>query len=66
MDACRRMVVGITGATRIIYGVRLLEVLRALGVETHLVVLKAGDMTRAIGRVATELRHEAAWGSSTR
>jgi len=47
MDARRRMVVGITGATGIIYGVRLLEVLRALDVETHLVVSKAGDMTRA-------------------
>jgi 4-hydroxy-3-polyprenylbenzoate decarboxylase len=41
------MVVGITGATGIIYGIRLLEVLRALDVETHLVVSRAGDMTRA-------------------
>jgi flavin prenyltransferase len=47
MRARRRMVVGITGATGIIYGVRLLEVLRSLEVETHLVVSKAGDMTRA-------------------
>jgi flavin prenyltransferase len=46
MRACKRMVVGITGATGIIYGVRLLEVLRALDVETHLVVSRAGDMTR--------------------
>ena len=43
----KRMVVGITGATGVIYGVRLLEILRALGIETHLVVSKAGDMTRA-------------------
>jgi flavin prenyltransferase len=43
----RRMVVGITGATGIIYGVRLLEALRTLEIETHLVVSKAADMTRA-------------------
>jgi flavin prenyltransferase len=47
MRARKRMVVGITGATGIIYGVRLLEVLRVLEVETHLIVSKAGDMTRA-------------------
>jgi len=40
------MVVGITGATGIVYGIRLLEVLRSLDVETHLVVSKAGEMTR--------------------
>ena len=45
--APRRMIVGITGATGIIYGVRLLGVLRALGIETHLVVTKAGELTRA-------------------
>ena len=47
MGAHKRMVVGITGATGIVYGVRLLEVLRGLDIETHLVVTKAGDMTRA-------------------
>jgi 4-hydroxy-3-polyprenylbenzoate decarboxylase len=40
------MVVGITGASGTIYGVRLLEVLRQSGVETHLV------MTDAARRVA--------------
>ena len=43
----RRMVVGITGATGIVFGVRALEVLRLLGIETHLVVSRAGEMTRA-------------------
>ena len=43
----RRMVVGITGATGVVYGVRLLKALRELGVETHLVISKAGEMTRA-------------------
>lgn len=43
----RRLIVGITGATGIAYGIRLLEVLRSTDIETHLVVSKAGDMTRA-------------------
>ena len=34
--------IGITGASGAIYGVRLLERARALGVETHLVVTAAG------------------------
>jgi 4-hydroxy-3-polyprenylbenzoate decarboxylase len=43
----RRLVVGITGATGIVYGVRALEMARAAGVETHLVISKAGELTRA-------------------
>ncbi|HYF94349.1 MAG TPA: UbiX family flavin prenyltransferase [Symbiobacteriaceae bacterium] len=39
-----RIVVGISGASGAIYGVRLLEVLRRLGAETHLVLSeKAGE-----------------------
>lgn len=41
-----RLVVGITGATGIIYGIRALQVLRELGIESHLVVSRAGEMTR--------------------
>jgi 4-hydroxy-3-polyprenylbenzoate decarboxylase len=37
-----RFVVGITGATGAVYGVRLLQRLRALGAETHVVVSAAG------------------------
>jgi flavin prenyltransferase len=44
----KRIVVGISGASGIIYGVRLLEILRLLQIETHLVVSRAGDQTRAI------------------
>ncbi|MDE1568017.1 UbiX family flavin prenyltransferase [Aquabacter sp. P-9] len=43
----RRMVVGITGATGIVYGVRLLKALRQLEIESHLIISKAGEMTRA-------------------
>lgn len=39
------MVIGISGATGIIYGIRLLEILRELDIETHLVVTKAGERT---------------------
>ena len=37
-----RLVVGITGATGAVYGARLLERARALGLQTHLVVTPAG------------------------
>jgi 4-hydroxy-3-polyprenylbenzoate decarboxylase len=37
----KRIIVGITGATGVIYGIRLLEVLMDLGVETHLVLSEA-------------------------
>ncbi len=40
-----RLVVGISGATGTIYGVRLLERLRDLGVETHLVLSRWGART---------------------
>ena len=40
------MVVGISGATGIAYGVRVLELARKAGVETHLVVTSAGQQTR--------------------
>jgi flavin prenyltransferase len=38
----RRIVVGVTGATGAVYGIRLLSRLRIAGVETHLVVSSAG------------------------
>ncbi|MSO84276.1 MAG: UbiX family flavin prenyltransferase [Acidobacteria bacterium] len=40
-----RLIVGITGATGAIYGVRLLERLRDAGVETHLVISRWGART---------------------
>jgi len=43
----RRLIVGITGASGVIYGVRVLHALRDAGVETHLVVSRAGQMTLA-------------------
>lgn len=42
-----RIIVGISGATGVIYGIRLLEILRDLGVESHLVISRPGVMTIA-------------------
>lgn len=43
----QRLIVGITGASGVRYGVRLLELLRDLPVESHLVLSKAAEMTLA-------------------
>ena len=42
MTTPQRLVVGITGATGAVYGVKLLARARALGVQTHLVVTPSG------------------------
>jgi flavin prenyltransferase len=47
MTATRRLIVGISGASGVIYGVRLLEVLHNIDIETHLVVSKSAEMTLA-------------------
>ncbi|ASQ45158.1 UbiX family flavin prenyltransferase [Legionella clemsonensis] len=43
----KRIIIGITGASGLIYGVRLLELLRYTDYETHLIVSKAAQQTRA-------------------
>jgi 4-hydroxy-3-polyprenylbenzoate decarboxylase len=42
-----RLIVGISGASGTIYGVRLLEMLRHAEIETHLVMSKSAEMTLA-------------------
>ncbi|WP_133128071.1 UbiX family flavin prenyltransferase [Legionella nagasakiensis] len=42
-----RLIIGISGSSGIIYGVRLLQVLQNMAVETHLVISKAAQLTRA-------------------
>ncbi len=44
----RRIIVGISGASGVIYGVRLLQRLRELDVETHLIVSEGGERTLAV------------------
>jgi flavin prenyltransferase len=43
----RRLVVGVTGASGVILGIRLLEVLRSTPIETHLIVSPAARVTIA-------------------
>ena len=43
----RRLIIGITGASGVIYGVRLLELLGDADVETHLVMSRAAQVTLA-------------------
>jgi 4-hydroxy-3-polyprenylbenzoate decarboxylase len=57
----KRIVVGITGATGAIYGVRTLEALAHAGVETHLVMSKWGERTveHETGLTLADLRERA-------
>jgi 4-hydroxy-3-polyprenylbenzoate decarboxylase len=56
-----RLVVGISGASGAVYGARLLELLRPLAVETHLVVSRSAEVTLALetGLKPAELRARA-------
>jgi flavin prenyltransferase len=47
MSSPKRIVVGISGASGAIYGVRMLEALRDVGVETHLVMSRSAEITLA-------------------
>lgn len=51
-----RLIVGISGASGVIYGIRLLELLREVKVETHLVMSRSAEVT-----VAYEARHKIVW-----
>ncbi len=53
----RRLIVGITGASGALYGVRLLQRARTLGIETHLVATPAGilNVHHEMGLGRTEL-----------
>jgi 4-hydroxy-3-polyprenylbenzoate decarboxylase len=46
-DQAKRLIVGISGASGAIYGVRLLELLRGTEIETHLIVSRSARTTLA-------------------
>ena len=58
MAATPRLIVGISGASGVTYGVRLLEILRDLPLETHLVMTRAAEVTLAheTGRKVAEVQ----------
>lgn len=47
MSDRKRMIIGISGASGVIYGIEILKILKELNIETHLVITKAGEITRA-------------------
>ncbi|MBR1235891.1 UbiX family flavin prenyltransferase [Bradyrhizobium sp. AUGA SZCCT0182] len=46
-DTPQRLIIGISGASGVTYGVRMLQLLRNAGVETHLVMSKTAELTFA-------------------
>lgn len=46
MKELKRLIIGITGASGIIYGVRLLEALKSANIETHLILSPSAEKTR--------------------
>jgi 4-hydroxy-3-polyprenylbenzoate decarboxylase len=62
----RRLVVGISGASGAIYGIRILQVLQGSGIETHLVISDSARLTlaaetdigiRDVEALATQVHH---------
>ena len=47
MTTPSRLVVGISGASGVVYGIRILTTLRRIGVESHLVVSRSAEVTLA-------------------
>ena len=73
MSETKRLIVGITGATGTIFGVRLLEMLRGADVETHLVMSKWAARTllhetpyraEQVEALATKVYHPADQGAA--
>lgn len=58
MESDNPLIIGITGASGVIYGVRALEILREAGIETHLVMSKSAEMTIGyeLERTAKDIR----------
>ncbi len=55
MEKKPKIIIGISGATGIQYGIRALELLKHEDVETHLVISKAAEMVRTY---ETDIKHE--------
>lgn len=55
MQSKKRIIIGISGATGIQYGIRALQLLREIDVETHLVISKAAELVRSY---ETDMKHD--------
>ena len=44
-NKAERLVIGLSGASGVAYGIRTLEACRQLGIESHLVMTKPAEMT---------------------
>ncbi|HWX89403.1 MAG TPA: flavoprotein, partial [Rhizomicrobium sp.] len=44
-NEAERLVIGLSGASGVAYGIRLLEACTELGIESHLVMTKPAEMT---------------------
>jgi 4-hydroxy-3-polyprenylbenzoate decarboxylase len=44
-ESMKRLIIGISGATGVIYGIRMLQVLKETEIETHLILTKAAKKT---------------------
>ena len=44
-DPAKRIIVGITGASGVIYGIRMLQALGKIGIETHLIMTRSAQVT---------------------
>ncbi|MGD9881579.1 MAG: flavoprotein, partial [Reyranella sp.] len=44
-DRPNRLVIGISGASGLVYGIRLLQALQEVAVETHLVMTRTAEVT---------------------
>jgi len=73
MATPQRLIVGISGASGVIYGIRLLQILQDLPVESHLILSKAADMTLSyespltaaeVRALADHVHHEADLGAT--
>jgi len=47
IDTPQRLIIGISGASGVVYGIRMLEMLRDSPIETHLVISKSAEITIA-------------------
>ena len=46
-DTPQRLILGISGASGVIYGIRMLQILPETPIETHLVISKSAEITIA-------------------